>query len=49
MLSTVTLEQVQRCIKPAAKELAKRRAAGTNGDLLNSELRPTNFEQAFAI
>ncbi|MGI2096023.1 hydratase [Shewanella glacialipiscicola] len=49
MLSTVTLEQVQRCIKPAAKELAMRRAAGTNGDLLNSELRPTNFEQAFAI
>lgn len=49
MSSTVSLAQEQLNIDTAAKELAKRRAAGTNGDLLAPELRPTSFEQAFAI
>lgn len=49
MLSTATLEQVKTHINTAAKELAERRAAGTSGDLLIPELRPTSFEQAFAI
>lgn len=49
MLSTATIEQVKTHINTAAKELAERRAAGTSGDLLIPELRPTSFEQAFAI
>ncbi|MGL4936483.1 MAG: hydratase, partial [Shewanella sp.] len=49
MLSTATLEHVKTHINPAANELAARRAAGTSGDLLAPELRPTSFEQAFAI
>ncbi|ABX47750.1 hypothetical protein [Shewanella baltica] len=49
MSSTATLEPVQMQIHAAAKELAERRAAGTSGDLLIPELRPTSFEQAFAI
>ncbi|MGI2184731.1 hydratase [Shewanella oncorhynchi] len=49
MLSTATIEQVKTHINTAAKELAKRRAAGTSGDVLIPELRPTSFEQAFAI
>ncbi|MGL5048186.1 MAG: hydratase [Shewanella sp.] len=49
MLSTATLEHVKTHINTAANELAARRAAGTSGDLLIPELRPTSFEQAFAI
>jgi 2-keto-4-pentenoate hydratase len=49
MLSTATIEQVKTHTNTAAKELAARRAAGTSGDLLIPELRPTSFEQAFAI
>ena len=49
MLSTATIEQVKTHINTAAKELAERRAAGTSGDVLIPELRPTSFEQAFAI
>lgn len=49
MLSTATIEQVKTHIHAAAKELAERRVAGTSGDLLLPELRPTSFEQAFAI